>query len=614
MATEPEKLFDGEAAAYPPNSDSEAKSKHLLMDLLDSSFVRGELRIMDKYPNADGILDVTDSDGYIKGKIDVQLKTLPKQYRNNPTYYCEKKFLVYCQDSTLPVILIVVDQHNRKAYWQHMNYELLVDIKSKMTEKGYSLPMPLQNCIDGTSQTYIGQWTQICKSVQEKVAGYDTLKAEHEQVATQLALIEQKFEPITLEPTQIREIQEFLDRYNYLLDSEFRFVKQALYPRYWKIGLGIMRYGAEECSFLVYPVPYGSNEPLIRQVKPGSIKDVGREFALGNILRTHSYSTTNPVRQTPERLAYDLLQSDFEYIIKRVQFELPDDFMANEYIHGFATKFATLFQLEARAESYDLQELRELVVEVLPLLLELKLNIGEGLTRITHDIDSHKDLRPHPNHEKFLADAKARLATGYQAKVEIVPTSELFHLDLLLFYFDHLLQQGNTRSRSVYDPNTRKQSNGGFVWQSWNNEVLALNLDILVQNLKRVYQLLVERHFPGMVKELDLFANGNLILYCLSFEHTIGYGPQLEYYIMQSRAKQPTEVRFCIDTDRPFTRESLIYNKGWTIRINRRVYDLRVSGGEKLAFMFEPLPMHSFTRHLLQEKLAAIIKEKLRHT
>jgi hypothetical protein len=610
MPAKREPLFKSRSATYPDRSDSEATSKHMLMDLLDNRFVRGELRIMDKYPNADGILDVTEADGYIRGKIDVQLKTLPKSRTTTPAHACEMSFLQYCEESILPVILIAVDQAGRKAYWQNMNYEVLSSVRSKITGKTFSLALPLENCIDGQSLAYVDKWKQICAATYEKTWNYDALKADYEKQEAELASLREKFGPLTLDAPQVREIQQFLDIYNDLLDHDFRLIKRARYSNFWKIGLGIMRYSKEECSFIVYPIPYGTNETLIRQVKPGSIKDIGREFVLGTMLRAQSYNNGNPISESAETLAYEMIESDFKYLIDRVQFEVPDDFMANEYIHGFTSRFATFLDLDGAAESYDLDDLHFLVNDVLPQLLDIRLNIPEGQKRFTQNIDSYQKLKPHANHRQSLMEARKRATKGHITKFNIEPVSSAFDVDILKLYIDHLRTQGIRQTRRVYDPNTSIQSTGGFIWESWNNKVLISNVSTVIHNLKRVYQLVIERYFPGLAKDLELFRDGNLLLYCLSFEHGRHAGPQLEYYKLRSHAKLPAEVRFCTSADRPFTRESLMDQEGWTMRINKKVYELHISGGEKVVFIFEPLPMHTFVRLLVKQGINAMLSKK----
>lgn len=603
-------LFDDNPAAYPDKAASEANSKHLLMSLMDTRFIRGEIRIMDKYPNGDGILEVTDITGVVKGKIDIQLKTLAKERTGKPSHSCDRPFMAYCQNSTLPVILIVVDQVAGKAYWQYMNYEVLADIKERMTHKTFSLSLPLENCIDGHSLDYIPQWTKICETTYEKVWNYDFLKANHDQLTAELETLNDKFGPLTLTNNEIREVQSFLDIYNYLLDHDFRFIKQGIYSAYWKIGLGIMKYFEDQCSFVVYPIPYGINEPLIRQVRAGSIKDIQREFAMSTILKTQSFFSRNPIGQTPTRLAYEMLKSDFERVIKNVHFDVPDDFMANEYIHGFVSKFATFLGLEANAVSYDLQELRFLVNDALPLILELQLNIPEGGGRF--NIDSFQKLKPHTSHLQKVEEAKRLTKNGQKSRLRIIPTSESFHLDILKYYIDHLIQRGIKQTRRIYDPNMRIKSTGGYVWEHWNNEVLNANLLVLIQNLKRVYHLLLDRYFSGIANDLSLFRDGNLLVYCLSFEHGRHAGPQLEYYQLRSRAQMPDEIDFWAESERPFEREALISLENWTFKIGRKIYDLRVTGGEKLDFMFQPLPMHTFIRELVKSRITDFFKEKLK--
>ena len=42
-----------------------------------------------------------------------------------------------------------------------------------------------------------------------------------------------------LRPCDIQEIQNFMDAYNGLLESDFRYIKSVLFPNVWKRGIAI---------------------------------------------------------------------------------------------------------------------------------------------------------------------------------------------------------------------------------------------------------------------------------------------------------------------------------------------------------------------------------------
>ena len=144
-------------ASYPKTSAVEQESKNIFQSLLDTKFVRGELRVMDKYPNTDGILDITDEDGVPIGKVDIQLKTLsPKNY-SKPRFQCDKRFFAYCANSPLPVILVVINIKEKTAYWRHIDRETLEEVSREIKSNSYSLLIPQKNCIDRENRHYIGK-------------------------------------------------------------------------------------------------------------------------------------------------------------------------------------------------------------------------------------------------------------------------------------------------------------------------------------------------------------------------------------------------------------------------------------------------------------------------
>jgi hypothetical protein len=61
-----------------------------------------------------------DIDGGSFGKIEVQVKTLKTKY-SKPSYPIKDKLYNYVRDSIIPVIVIAVDQENKKAFWHYLS-------------------------------------------------------------------------------------------------------------------------------------------------------------------------------------------------------------------------------------------------------------------------------------------------------------------------------------------------------------------------------------------------------------------------------------------------------------------------------------------------------------
>lgn len=220
------------SAPFNKTSGPEAKSADIFHALLNRDFIKGNVNVMDKVPNSDGILTVTDADNYIIGDINVQLKTLKKKDIRNPKHQCDLSLLTYATESILPVILIVVDQVNNRAYWLHLNHEVISQIEPHIRGKTISLLLPPENCIDSTHM-YVKKWTEILRSVQEKIQNFDIIETQLNNLKLQLGEVGKRLLPAySLNGFAIREIHIFLDYYNGRLDREFKAIKDLLYHNY----------------------------------------------------------------------------------------------------------------------------------------------------------------------------------------------------------------------------------------------------------------------------------------------------------------------------------------------------------------------------------------------
>lgn len=107
-------------ATYGDSAKSEKKTIKILKNLLDENEVTDYISENDKTINVDGFIELLDIDGGSFGKIEVQVKTLKTKY-SNPAYSIKDKLYNYVRDSIIPVIVIAVDQENKKAFWHYLS-------------------------------------------------------------------------------------------------------------------------------------------------------------------------------------------------------------------------------------------------------------------------------------------------------------------------------------------------------------------------------------------------------------------------------------------------------------------------------------------------------------
>ncbi|WP_207516088.1 DUF4365 domain-containing protein [Longitalea luteola] len=164
----------GPPAPYTLTTPVEMDSKKTFEYVMDSRFIKGEVRISDKVPNTDGIIEITNEEQIPIGKLEIQLKTLDKSNLDSPKYQCEKSFIAYCRDSILAVILVVADNQNNCVYWRHIDEEAIDDARSRLKGETVSITIPIENKITRGTTDYVSKWIQIVQSVKRKLTDPET--------------------------------------------------------------------------------------------------------------------------------------------------------------------------------------------------------------------------------------------------------------------------------------------------------------------------------------------------------------------------------------------------------------------------------------------------------
>lgn len=618
MQEETIKLIDGKPAPYPSTSVAEVESKNIFQGLLDANFVRGEVRVMDKYPNTDGILEITNGERITVGKIDIQLKTLqPKNYAS-PSYQCERSFFSYCENSPLPVILVAVNRQDKKAYWLHIDADTLKYVASKMTGESYTISIPVENCIDGVKREYIEKWTEKAKEAVTKVWNYDTLREQKKAIETQLGELNHRLQNPTKLPLQaLRAIHNYLDKYNYILDIEFSSVKEVLYPNYWKIGIGIIKYTFADIRYILFPLEYKKEQTLIKEVVFDENTDIGLEMMKGNILVFVSSKDINDLRDYPVQTAYKSLEDSILGVTGKYKFPIADDFIAHEYLVSFIDRNHVYLDLEAEQNSYSLQELKYKLFKVLPILAATELGFADWVTECNHGIDSYSSWKTSPHFKKKVADAIKKVEEGFVPKVKVTITSELYNIDLITNYINYLQNKGFNSANRQYEHgqfDETKYRNALPFKQTWNRDILWKNTQLFFQQYYKLYDKYIETHFPHIQHLLQIIPAESKTILCLLISDETKGGPYLEIYYLRPNKPAKNELYFFTDTDtdNPIDRKKFYLEDKWECIVKGNTYQITQMHVQTLEFMFEISPTYTLINKKLQEKLQKFFREKQR--
>lgn len=416
-----------------------------------------------------------------------------------------------------------------------------------------------------------------------------------------------------LTPMEISEINSFVEIYNTLLEGAFKIIKNSLYYNYFKIGIGIVRYEKDNYSFLLFPVSYTTNEPLIKRIKRDGSFDIGKAFMMGTALVLQS-SSVNIIKEQPTKLAYGRIKEDFGRAFKQYQFPIHDDFVINEYLASFVDTFYVILGFQGGQSTYPLADLKFIINEVWPIWLDSILNINPELHEINYDIDGFQNRKDTTEHVRQFEIAKDRAKAGDIAAIKVIPTSELYNIALVNYFIEYQERKGHQTTTRVYEQGQAGRHITGAVWSSWNIDIMIKNLRIFFQNFARIYDQFIGEYFPLLAKELDLFDDGNTLIFLLTKDHQLTHGPQIEYFKLRSVAYKPNSIYFYLsdEADNPIDKSIFATGEVWTrtIPVNGRRYHLVEAGMGNITFISSKLPSYFLIKQMVAKKVEQYLKHK----
>jgi hypothetical protein len=234
-------------APYSNTDAAEQDAVNTFKGLIDTRYVKDDIRTRDKVPNVDGIIELVDEHQVPYGKFDVQIRKLPAGHTK---YSCPASLVAYSLVSTLPLILVCVDPTMQRAYWRQISPAMP---EYRDGQQSFSIQFSdSADTIDATG-TYLQKWSEAVYDYRERISKYPELRSE---VANRVTL-----EGIA--PPELALLQRYVDAINSALDNDFPVVKEVLYPDVWKLGLGLFSISDKLVHCQLYKIPLGEAAPLV---------------------------------------------------------------------------------------------------------------------------------------------------------------------------------------------------------------------------------------------------------------------------------------------------------------------------------------------------------------
>ncbi|HEY4060946.1 MAG TPA: DUF4365 domain-containing protein [Puia sp.] len=612
MDFEPEEIaYEGYGAPYPKSSESEEDASKQLQYRLNSKYIRANIRTMDKIPNFDGTLDVLDEQGRLVGQLQIQLKTLPKNRSTNPGYSCDEHFISACSGNLLPCLLVVVDTEGKKSYWRHINEQTISEFHSERSGQTYTIKCPIDQCIDGTDESYIQSWKKILHERRSRILNYGHLSQKLLQAEERLSRRLNDLHPADdLDEQTIFELQLFLDEYNGVLEKDFKGVREAEFLEYWKIGIVIVQITPMHLSYSLLPIPRGKDLPLIQRAGPERALQLLSPQSELLALFYAMDANRSEMRNNPKLYSYTLLRDTVEKCVENKHLVVEDLILAREYIVAFIDNYSNYLGFDPGQDKYSLARIKLLLEKIMPVVESEShhWHIDPATTSMNNNSRmTFSNKEPIKQAERFIAEGK-------QPKVKVSLWSDDFNIDVLYHYIDLLESSGETAAFRVFERNFKPRGIGKQDWQEWDRSVIVPNLTIFMNNVSRLYQGLLQRNFPGIMEQLKQRAP-EIQIFVVKDVKDLSRHPRLEIFYLTSN-DQLSSNRYLYDGDDPTcpvnAKRVFLENDPDCIIEDKhcKVYSVRYL---TLDFLFTSTPFYSFMRTELTAVLRVFFNDLINH-
>ena len=444
--------------------------------------------------NIDGYIELLDSSNRINGKITVQVKTVSKEDEGHNKFPCPTSLFAYAETTTDNVFLLAVDHSQDKVLYKHISPKLLKENRDKEQQETITLHFSQNEELRKDNiETVLKDWLSVCSSRVYCLTHGEAILEENGELKSYLLNMPKM--ATDLRPHDIQEIQNFLDTYNKLLESDFRYIKSVLFPNVWKRGIAIYTYSDSSLEYSLYNVNVGELVAPIVQMPKCSIFEIKHE---------HDYAlfscAENKLKKNPNLYSISIIKKHVDDFIKKRKIIPLDESFLVEYIHEF---------IEANWRHLHLKKYSEL--NVCSLIQHFQLQ--------------------YPYIDKM--------------PVHIVSGGKSQYVNTVYDATKFLFEMGYTTIPYPY-PAKGSYGNTGMVYDFYSPITALEKSRIVIRNTIRAYQNFIQSEFPSLANDLDAFYGGNLISILVDYSDP---GHKFIFHIHYFRSIIPSNEKVIIIED-----------------------------------------------------------------
>lgn len=597
------KIIKSDPAPYPETNTSELNAVITLCHILDKSRIKPSLSTLDKIPNVDGHIEIVDETQQPIGKIEVQVKFLPLLKKDQPKHQCEIQFLSYCEHSILPVFLIVVDPAGEKAYWIHISLSYLKKIRSKIKGKTINVDLPAENIITKFDSSYIPLWINILSDYKTRLIDFDRVSVELENMKIANKKLKKLANPaLGIEKPYFKEIHFFLDYYNNLLENDFIVIKEIFYEQCWKIGMAYSIYSDLVLSYSLFPISYTTNDIQIKEINRNE------EEELKNVINYVNHSTANPIKNKPIEYAYHYIIKDLKKIVDNRLLLPINKYVANEYIIAFIDSYSELTGLEKNLDYYSLEDVMFALDTFIPLVGEEYLHDNKNSFDRIFNIDHFVWNVTSVEVSKLIKKVNKKFKGNTNVSSNISISSTDFNLQYLRELILYLEKFNELIVRRIYPLKKYPESDFYFKWQVYSEMELKNVMDVVFENLPKLYNDFVSEYFPQIKKQISFFSYfDRLVINVVVKENATDFKnqPGIEFIYLENLSHysdQKIDLHVGIDNISLTLRDIYLLTDR-IVTIADQKYKIIGSSSSFLKNIFNEIPMNDYLYRTLQNRL-----------
>ena len=604
-------IINAKPAKYPDTNTAEHISVYKFLDIVDKTSIKPDPKLMDKYPNTDGYIEIVDKNQIPIGKCEIQIKTLADKFIDTPKHQCDLPFLAYCERSILPVLLIIVNAKYEKAFWIHVSLSVLKELASKIKKDSINLPIPTKNEITRTNKVYIDEWIKIIKETQQKLINYDLIADELNNLEKTKKQVE-SFLPLpqSISATEVNRIQIFIDIINNSLDSDFIILKQTFYKNVWKLGMIYSVYDENNVTFALVPINYGTNQPLIRELSKNDFLAL-KESAV-NIL---SSSNNNPINENPNSFGYTLIKQKLDKLFKSRLAKIITIELANEYVVDFIDNHLDLLGYQ-QIDNYDVDGFDDKLINHLPLFYESlpdsKKSTVVDATRII-EFELLEKLTTPDERKQISKNVSQKIASGITPSITWHISSKNIDFKYLNSCIKYMRRNGEQVFSRLYSPPQTLQ-NTNYVWGIYSPQQAFEKIQTIYNSLPQLIELFIDTYFSNFKDKVKFFSGIDRLIVNLNYTNSynsIADSPSVDNYFLKStNANHMPSIDYYLNEEgSPLTHDMDSFDS--EIEIDKVKYTVISVESGKIEYFFEKNCLQSYLFATLEERFDQYLSLKI---